>query len=57
VVINDFDLRHIAIFPTETDAPLVIDADAPLAGAVSFQRFQAITGRRAEKSRVAAAFN
>jgi len=49
MVINDFGVQHLAIFPTETDAPPIVDADAPLSGAVSLQRFQAIAGRRAEK--------
>jgi hypothetical protein len=43
MVINEFNVGRIAAFPTETDAILVIDADAEMASAISFELFQAIS--------------
>ena len=48
VVIDDLDVMRIAVVPAETDAPLVVDADAVLAIAVSFQCLQAVAGRYAQ---------
>jgi len=45
VVVHDLDIQHITLFPTETDAPLVIYADAVLSLSVAFQGFQPIAGR------------
>ena len=45
MVINNFNGVCIAIFPGETDAPLVINTNAVLPGPATFQGFQAI-GRR-----------
>jgi len=33
VVVNDLDIEHVTILPSEADAPLLIDADAVLARA------------------------
>jgi hypothetical protein len=49
MVIDNLDIQGIAAIPLETDSPAVIDANAPLAGAVAFQGFQAIAGRGAKK--------
>ena len=45
VVIDDFDVVGIAVFPAEADAPLLIDPDAELSVAASFECFQAVGGR------------
>ena len=39
-------------FPSEADAPLVVDADAVLSFALAFKRFEAVAGREAEKIEV-----
>ena len=48
VVVGDFDFAGIAARPAETETPLVIDADAVLAGAFAFERFEPIAGRDPE---------
>jgi hypothetical protein len=45
MVVDDFDMAWSSFLPDEADAPLVVDQDAVLAGAVAFQRFQPIAGR------------
>jgi hypothetical protein len=45
VVIHDFHVVSIGIFPFEADAPLLIDADAELAGPVAAQRFETVAGQ------------
>jgi hypothetical protein len=42
VVIGDFDLVGVAIFPIKTYSPLIIDSDAVLAFPIAMQPFQAI---------------
>jgi len=42
VVIDDFDVEGVTAFESKTNSPLFVDADAPLALPVAFQRFQAI---------------
>ena len=37
MVIDDLDIEHVAILPSEADAPLLVDADAVLAGAVALE--------------------
>jgi hypothetical protein len=50
MVIGNLDGKGIAVFPTETYAPLVVDADAPLASAVAGKLLKAIAaGRNTEK--------
>ena len=39
-------------FPPETDPPLLIDADAMLAAAVTFQSFQLIAGRHGQMTQL-----
>jgi hypothetical protein len=39
---NDFNVISIAFFKAETDAPLVVDANAPLTLAVMSQCFQPV---------------
>jgi len=45
VIINDLNIKCIAIFKAETYAPLVINADTPLTGTVMGQCFKSV-GRR-----------
>jgi len=45
VIIDDFDIPRIALVPPETDPPLVIDADAMLAGPIPFKGFKMIPRR------------
>jgi hypothetical protein len=46
MVIHDFDALGTVVAPYEADAPLVIDPDAVLAGALATQQFQPIAGWR-----------
>ncbi len=48
MVIHNFDIAHIAIFPSEANSPLIIDANAVLPLPVAFQRFKLIAGRLPE---------
>jgi hypothetical protein len=48
VVICDFDVVGIAVFPSEADAPLFVNADAVLSGSISFQCFEVIAWGDAE---------
>ena len=45
MVIDNFYPVRIGACPTETDAPLIIYADAVLASAAALQRFQSVPGR------------
>lgn len=45
VVVRDFNLPGTTVRPAETDAPLIVDADAVLPRAVTVQRLEAV-GRR-----------
>jgi hypothetical protein len=42
MVIRDFHVQRIAPVPTETNPPSIVDADAPLAGAIPLERLQGI---------------
>src|SRR3972149_165498 len=48
VVVRNLDIRRVAIDPAKADAPLVIDADAPLPGPILLQKFQPITWRNSQ---------
>ena len=48
VVVGDFDFAGIAARPAETETPLIIDADAVLAGTLAFERFKPVAGRDPE---------
>src|SRR6476659_6003808 len=48
VIIHDFDIERIGEFPAEADAPLAVDANAVLAGAIGLELFQLIAGRGTE---------
>ena len=49
VVIDDLDIKHVAVLECEADTPLVVDAYAPLSFAVSLQGFQPIARRGAHE--------
>ena len=48
MVVSDLYVVRVSITPGETDPPLLIDPDAPLARTVSKQLFETIGGRNAE---------
>jgi hypothetical protein len=45
MIIHDLNLEGITIVPAEADAPLIIDANAPLTSAIADEPFEAV-GRR-----------
>jgi hypothetical protein len=45
VVIDDFDIACVLVFPSETYSKLVVDSDAVLASSIAFQCFKAVAGR------------
>ena len=45
MVIDDFDRVGMTVFPDETDAPLVVDADAVLAHPFALEGFEVIARR------------
>jgi hypothetical protein len=44
MVIDDFNIVGVAAIPAETDPPLVVDPNTPLAIAVAGKLFQPVTG-------------
>ncbi len=44
VIIYNFHVQRVTIFPPEAEAPLIVYADAVLPQAVAAQRFQAVAG-------------
>lgn len=49
MVIDDFDIEHIAILESETDSPLIVHADAMLPLAITLQSLQSVARRGAQK--------
>ena len=49
MIISDFNVLGIGSGPDETDAPLVVDADAMLAGAAALQWFEPVAGRESQE--------
>ena len=45
MVIDDFHIVRIAVLPTETDTPLIVDPDAVLAVPIAGEVLQPITGQ------------
>ena len=43
VIIDNFYFVRMAIVPSKADAPLIVNANAVLPGAIAFQSFQAIS--------------
>ena len=50
MIVDDFHVVGISVSPSEADAPLVVDTDAELPGAIALQRFQPV-GRRGAQVR------
>src|SRR5271168_4430607 len=48
VIVDEFDIPGAAAGPGEADAPLVVDADAVLAGAGAGELFQSVARRHAQ---------
>jgi hypothetical protein len=45
MVVDNLDIMRVMPDPPEADAPLVIDPDAHLSGALAFQRFEPVSRR------------
>jgi hypothetical protein len=45
MVIYNLDIKYIPSLPNKTHAPLLVDADAELAGPVTLQRLQVVPRR------------
>ena len=45
MVVDDFHIVGIAVFPDKADAPLLVDANAVLAEAITFEGLESITRR------------
>lgn len=48
MVIDNFNIGRPHLGPAKTNAPLVIDADTMLTGAITLQPFKTIAGRRSQ---------
>ena len=42
MVVYNLHIKNVAFFPFKTDAPLIVDADAPLSLAITLQSFQPV---------------
>lgn len=49
MIIGDFDFVGVTIFPSEADAPLVVDSYAVLAVAVASKSFETVAGWNSER--------
>jgi len=52
VIVSYLDVLRLVVRPVETDAPLVIDADAVLTLPISFQFLKLIAGRREQVAQI-----
>jgi hypothetical protein len=48
MIVRYFHIMRVAAFPAKTQAPLIINANAPLPLSVSRQSFQSVAGRNAQ---------
>lgn len=48
MIVDDLDVKGIAVLPTETDPPLVINTDAVLSGAIALELVEPIARWHAE---------
>jgi hypothetical protein len=48
MIIHDFNIKSVAVFPSKADSPLVIDPDTVLALPMSSQGLEPIAGRLAK---------
>jgi len=44
MVVGDYDIVNVFVVPAEAEPPLLIDADAELAGAAAFEGFETVAG-------------
>ena len=44
MVIGNFDVKRVGVNPTETDSPLIVDANAVLTLSIAAQRFEPVAG-------------
>ena len=54
MVVSDCHIERISVDKPKAHAPLVVDANAPLSGSVSVQRFQTVGGRKSQFIRAGA---
>jgi hypothetical protein len=52
MVIDDLDLVSVSLTPCEANAPLIVDADAVLAFAVTFQSLQSVARQRRKGAQI-----
>ena len=45
MIVDDFYVVRVLFLPNETDAVLVVDSDTVLAGAISLQRLESVSGQ------------
>jgi hypothetical protein len=48
MIVDDLDVKDIAVFPAKADPPLIIDADAVLPLALALESFEPISWRNPE---------
>jgi hypothetical protein len=48
MVVDDLDVVRVTVSPDEAQAPLVVDSNAVLPRAISFQGFEMVSGKRTE---------
>ena len=56
MIIRNFDFVCATLFPFKADAVLIVDTDAVLTAAVSFQGFQMVSRRHAKIVQIACGF-
>jgi hypothetical protein len=52
MIVGYLNVKRISILPSETQPPLLADADAMLPFAVALQRLQPIRGRQCHESQI-----
>lgn len=45
MIIHDFHIMRVAVSPTKTESPAIVDTDAVLTGSIAFQSLQSISWR------------
>ena len=57
MVIDDLDIVSVPFIPSETDAPLIVDADAPLTFSIPSQFLKSVARRDKKKIDARSAVN
>lgn len=52
MVVHDFDVTRVTVFPQEADTPLIVDPDAVLTLSIAVQRFQTIARRNRQVAKL-----